>query len=73
MTYRRVSKVGDREEVGDVIGHIIAIRLQVTHLRTIKHEEVTIPNSQILNGDVTNFSPLAVTPGLILHTTVGIA
>ncbi|ACC73696.1 mechanosensitive ion channel family protein [Paraburkholderia phymatum] len=72
MTYRRVFKVGDRVKVGDVTGDVIAIRLQVTHLRTIKNEEVTIPNSQILNGDVTNFSSLAVTPGLILHTTVGI-
>lgn len=72
MTYRRVFKVGDRVKVGDVTGDVIAIRLQVTHLRTIKNEEVTVPNSQILNGDVTNFSSLAATPGLILHTTVGI-
>ncbi|MDH6148670.1 MULTISPECIES: mechanosensitive ion channel family protein, partial [Paraburkholderia] len=72
MTYRRVFKVGDRVKVGDVTGEVIAIRLQVTHLRTVKNEEVTIPNSQILNGDVTNFSSLAGTRGLILHTTVGI-
>ncbi|TDY43312.1 mechanosensitive ion channel-like protein [Paraburkholderia rhizosphaerae] len=72
MTYRRVFKVGDRVKVGEVIGEVIAIRLQVTHLRTVKNEEVTIPNSQILNGDVTNFSSMAGTRGLILHTTVGI-
>jgi small-conductance mechanosensitive channel len=72
MTYRRVFKVGDRVKVGDVIGEVIAIRLQVTHLRTAKNEEVTIPNSQILNGDVTNFSSMAGTRGLIVHTTVGI-
>ncbi|BDC45832.1 mechanosensitive ion channel family protein [Paraburkholderia terrae] len=72
MTYRRVFKVGDRVKVGDVTGQVIAVRLQVTHLRTIKNEEVTIPNSQILNGDVTNFSSMADTLGLILHTTVGI-
>lgn len=72
MTYRRVFKVGDRVKLGDVTGEVIAIRLQVTHLRTVKNEEVTIPNSQILNGDVTNFSSMAGTRGLILHTTVGI-
>ncbi|MBP0593384.1 mechanosensitive ion channel family protein [Paraburkholderia sp. LEh10] len=72
MTYRRVFKVGDRVKVGDVTGEVIAIRLQVTHLRTVKNEEVTIPNSQILNGDVTNFSSMAGTRGLIVHTTVGI-
>ncbi|MEI5998101.1 mechanosensitive ion channel family protein [Paraburkholderia bengalensis] len=72
MTYRRVFKVGDRVKVGDVTGEVIAIRLQVTHLRTVKNEEITIPNSQILNGDVTNFSSMAGTRGLIVHTTVGI-
>ncbi|MDH0091433.1 mechanosensitive ion channel family protein [Achromobacter mucicolens] len=72
MTYRRVFKVGDRVKVGDVVGEVVAVRLQVTHLRTNKNEEVTIPNSQILNSDVTNYSSLAGTRGLILHTTVGI-
>jgi len=72
MTYRRVFKVGDRVTVGDVTGEVVAVRLQVTHLRTNKNEEVTIPNSQILNSDVKNYSSLAGTKGLILHTTVGI-
>jgi len=72
MTYRRVFKVGDRVKVNDVIGEVVAVRLQVTHLRTNKNEEITIPNSQILNSDVTNYSSLASTQGLILHTTVGI-
>lgn len=72
MTYRRVFKVGDRVKVGDVTGEVVAVRLQVTHLRTAKNEEVTIPNSQILNSDVTNYTSLAGSRGLILHTTVGI-
>lgn len=72
MTYRRVFKVGDRVKVGDIVGEVVTVRLQVTHLRTTKNEEVTIPNSQILNSDVTNYSALAGTKGLILHTTVGI-
>ena len=72
MTYRRVFKVGDRVKVNDVIGEVVAVRLQVTHLRTNKNEEITIPNSQILNSDVTNYRSLASTQGLILHTTVGI-
>jgi small-conductance mechanosensitive channel len=48
------------------------MRLQVTHVRTLKNEEVVIPNSLILNSHVTNFSSFAGTKGLILHTTVGI-
>jgi small-conductance mechanosensitive channel len=72
MTYRRVFKMGDRVKIGDVLGEVSEMRLQVTHIRTIKNEEVTVPNSMILNSEVTNYSVLAKTKGLILHTTVGI-
>jgi small-conductance mechanosensitive channel len=72
MTYRRAFKVGDRIKVGDAIGDVIEMRLQVTHLRSIKNEEIVVPNSQILTGEIVNYSSLAKTRGLILHTTVGI-
>ena len=44
----------------------------VTHLRTIKNEEVVVPNSTIINSNIINYSTLARSRGLILHTTVGI-
>ena len=72
MTYRRAFRVGDRVQIGDVIGDVIELRLQATHLRTLKNEEAIIPNSQLLNGQVVNYSSLAAKQGLILHTTVGI-
>jgi small-conductance mechanosensitive channel len=72
MTYRRAFRVGDLVQIGDVTGVVSDVRLQVTHMRTIKNEEVVLPNSQILNTHVTNYSSLAQTKGLILHTTVGI-
>ncbi len=72
MTYRRTFKVGDRIKVGEYIGDVEQRRLLVTYLRTPKNEEVVIPNSLILNGEVVNYSALAQQPGLILHTTVGI-
>jgi small-conductance mechanosensitive channel len=72
ITYRRAFRIGDRVKIGDVTGDVTEMRLQVTHLRTPKNEEVTIPNSAILNGQVINYSSLAVKQGLILHTTVGI-
>ncbi len=71
MTYRRAFRIGDRVKIGDVTGDVTEMRLQVTHLRTPKNEEVVIPNSQIINGHVTNFSTLAKENGLLLHTTVG--
>jgi small-conductance mechanosensitive channel len=72
MTYRRAFKVGDRVKIGEAIGDVIEMRLQVTHLRSFKNEEIVIPNSQILAGDVVNYSSFAVAQGLILHTEVGI-
>jgi small-conductance mechanosensitive channel len=72
MTYRRAFKIGDRVRIGQTVGDVIEMRLLVTHLRTLKNEEVVIPNSVILNSEVTNFSSLATDNGLILHTTVGI-
>ncbi len=72
LTYRRAFKLGDRVRIGDTVGDVVETRLQVTHLRSLKHEEVIIPNSLILNSQVVNYSSLASEQGLILHTTVGI-
>jgi small-conductance mechanosensitive channel len=72
MTYRRAFKVGDRVKIGQAVGDVIEMRLQVTHVRSLKNEEIVIPNSQILAGEVLNYSSLAASHGLILHTEVGI-
>lgn len=72
ITYMRPFKVGDRITLGDKTGVVIEKTLLVTRLRTIKNEEITIPNSSVLSGNTVNFSTLSQTNGLILHTTVTI-
>lgn len=72
MTYRRAFRVGDRIKVGDLVGDVVAMRLLVTHLRSLKNEELVVPNSVILNSNIVNYSTMAGEKGLILHTTVGI-
>ena len=72
LIYRRAFKIGDRVKIGDVIGDVTESKIQVTRLRSLKNEEVVIPNSQILGGEVTNYSAIARREGLILHTEVGI-
>jgi len=72
MTYRRAFRVGDRVRIGETMGDVTEMRLLVTHVRTIKNEEVVIPNSVILSNEVTNYSIMAREQGLILHTSVGI-
>jgi small-conductance mechanosensitive channel len=72
ITFRRVFKAGDRIKIADFMGDVTEMRLQVTHLRTIKNEEITVPNSMIVNSHVTNFSTMAKNEGLILYTSVTI-
>ncbi|HEY4370090.1 MAG TPA: mechanosensitive ion channel domain-containing protein [Steroidobacteraceae bacterium] len=72
VTYRRAFRVGDRITVGEFTGEVTEVRLMVTHLRTPKNEEVIVPNSVVLQSHVVNYSKLAKTRGLILHTTVSI-
>lgn len=72
ITYMRPFKIGDRIKIGDVTGDVMEKTLLVTRLKTPKNEEITIPNSAVLNGNTTNYSTLARTEGLIIHTTVTI-
>jgi small-conductance mechanosensitive channel len=72
LTYRRVFKIGDRVKIADFIGDVVETKLQVTHLHTVKNEEIIVPNSMIVNGHVINYSSLAREKGLILHTSVTI-
>ena len=72
MTYRAAFREGDRIRVGDVVGTVEEIKLMVTRVRTPKNEYVIMPNSNILNTDVVNYTQMAQHDGLILHTEVGI-
>ena len=72
MTYRRAFKKGDRIQVNEHIGFVEEQKLLVTRLRSVKNEEIVIPNSVLLNSNIVNFTARAKELGLILHTTVGI-
>ncbi len=72
LTYTRGFRIGDWVKIGDNLGEVISQSMLATHLRTIKNEEIVIPNSVVLNSHVTNYSLLAQSNGLILHTSVTI-
>lgn len=72
LLYRRPFRIGDRIRINDITGEVTELRVLTTRLRSLKNEEVVIPNTTVLNGDVINYSTLARDWGLILHTTVGI-
>lgn len=54
MTYRRAFKNGDRIQVNDYAGFVEEQSLMVTRLRSVKNEEIVIPNSVMLNSSVIN-------------------
>jgi small-conductance mechanosensitive channel len=72
LLYRRPFKIGDRIKIGDTVGNVTELRVLTTRLRSLKNEEIVIPNTTVLNGEVINYSTRAREQGLILHTTVGI-
>jgi small-conductance mechanosensitive channel len=73
LTYARSYRIGERIRAGEVTGDVVALGLLTTRVRTIKNEEVTIGNSQVLRGSVMNYSRrTAEGDGLILHTSVTI-
>lgn len=73
IIFMRPYKIGDRVKIGEVSGDVIEKTLLVTRLKTIKNEEVTIPNASILSGPTINYSSVSNEAGLIIHTTVTIS
>ncbi|MFZ4521797.1 MAG: mechanosensitive ion channel family protein [Bacteroidales bacterium] len=72
ITYTRSFKLGDRVKIDQVTGDIVEKSMLVTKIRTIKNEEITVPNAKIMSTEVINYSTCAQERGLILHTTVTI-
>ena len=69
ITYMRPFQIGDRVKIDNIVGDVINKTILVTHLRTTKNEDVTIPNANILIGNIINYSSHE-TGSIILHTTI---
>jgi len=72
LTYMRPFVIGDRVKIGETIGDVKEKTLLVTRVRTIKNEDISIPNANILNNHLKNFTKNARDLGIILHTSVTI-
>ncbi|MEP6778588.1 MAG: mechanosensitive ion channel family protein [Gemmatimonadaceae bacterium] len=72
LTYTRAFNIGDRISIGDTTGDVVTKTLLVTRIRTIKNVDITIPNAMVLSSHIKNFSAMAKSDGLILHTTITI-
>lgn len=72
ITYMRPFKIGDRIKLGEVTGDVIDKTFLVTRIRTIKNEDITVPNSTVMSNYTVNYSTSSRDLGLILNTTVTI-
>lgn len=72
ITYMRPYQIGDRVRILDTIGDVVEKTLLVTRIRTIKNEDVTIPNANIINNHLINYSANVSRNGLLLHTSITI-
>ena len=72
LMYSRAMKVGEIVHIGEYYGKVLEIGFFSTKLRTMKNEEINIPNSVLMGSITKNYSRLAKSEGLILHSTVTI-
>lgn len=72
LTYSRAYREGDRVKIGDVVGDVTALGAFMTRVRTIKDEEIVIPNAVIQGGAVLNYSRYSKETGVQVHTQVTI-
>ena len=72
MTYMRPFRIGDYIRFGDTEGEVVEKSMLVTRVRTRKNEIVTIPNSNMMSSQTSNFSSSAQRYGVIVHTKITI-
>ncbi|QNK63445.1 mechanosensitive ion channel [Pedobacter sp. PAMC26386] len=72
ITYMRPFKIGDRVKIGDVVGDVLEKTMLVTRIKTIKNEDITVPNSMVLSSSTINYSSHTKkeNQGLIIHQTL---
>ena len=72
MTYMRPFREGDFIRFGEVEGFVIEKTALVTRVRTRKNEVITIPNSNLMSAQTSNYTFAAANYGIIVHTKVTI-
>lgn len=72
LMYSRALKAGDYVQIGDTEGTVVSLGMFSTKIRTIKNEEVSIPNAVILGTTTKNLTGPEKSENVILHTAVTI-
>jgi len=72
LMYTRSLKTGEFVRIGEIEGTVSSVGFLTTRLETLRHEEITIPNSVIATSVTRNFSRLAASGNLRVATQVTI-
>ncbi|MDE3150988.1 MAG: mechanosensitive ion channel, partial [Gemmatimonadota bacterium] len=73
LMYSRSFRVGQFIQAGEVQGTVVELGLLATRIRTTKNEVVTLPNTVVIGGAVTNYSaPAEYGHALFIYSSVTI-
>lgn len=72
VVYSKALKTGDWVVVNEKEGQVLEVGLLAVKIRTIEEQEVTIPNSVIVNTTTTNFTRIGRLEGSVATVTVTI-
>jgi small-conductance mechanosensitive channel len=72
ITYSRALRLGDFVRIGEVEGTVTHVGVLSTKVKTLRGEEVTLPNAVVVATNTTNYSRLADGEGVYTPTSVTI-
>ena len=72
ITYARALKVGDFVKIDDIEGTVTDLGPLSSKIKTLRNEEITLPNATIASSATTNFSRLSESDGVFTPTSVTI-
>jgi small-conductance mechanosensitive channel len=72
LTYSRAIRLGDFVRIGDVEGTVIHLGMLSTKVKTLRNEDVTIPNTVVVSQTTTDYSRFGDTEGVFTSTSVTI-
>ena len=72
LTYSRALRVNDFVRIGDVEGTVTHLGSLSAKVKTLRNEEVTIPNAVVVGNQIINYSRLAGSEGVYVGTSVTI-
>jgi small-conductance mechanosensitive channel len=72
LTYSRALRLGDFVRIGDVEGTVTHLGVLSTKVKTLRNEDVTIPNAVVVSQTTTDYSRFGETEGVFTPTSVTI-